>query len=413
MQTRSNRWLICGFLFFATLVNYLDRQTISVSASKIAAEMHLTDVDLGRLFFGFLFAYGITQILIGSFLDRLGTVGAYAIAVAAWSIAGATSGFATGFGFLFATRVALGVCEAPNWPLAMRTVTRVFPPEQRTLATGLFQSGTSLGALIAPPFIIYIATAYNWRMSFFVVGAIGFLWVALWLLWFRARPEPMLGTAPSTSSDENAPSRPTAPVSIRVIARSRMFWGLVLCSTFINPLQYFYTTWLPRYFDKYAGLGFGSALAERLVIVYLALDLGLWSGGLVVARLSKHWDVRRARLFVTSVGTGCMMTVPLVSKFHNIDAITAIISLAVFGLGWFIANYLVFSAEIFPANVSTMVGIVSGLGSLAGAGFMLLIGGSIEKSGSFAIAFTMVGLMPLISLTGLWFGSRPATNPAP
>src|SRR5262249_4004295 len=169
-----------------TLLNYLDRQTMSVASTEIANEMRLTDTDLGRLFFAFYLSYGIAQVFIGTFLDRL-TVGlAYALAVTAWSLSGAAAGLAAGFWSLFFLRVLLGVCESPNWPLALRLVARTFPPGQRALATGTFQCGTSVGALVAPPVIIYLTAQYNWRVAFFVCGVVGLVWVVLWLFWLGA-----------------------------------------------------------------------------------------------------------------------------------------------------------------------------------------------------------------------------------
>ena len=302
MQNRARKWSICGLLFLATLVNYLDRQTISVSASNIAAEMHLTDGDLGKLFFGFLFAYGVGQLFVGGWLDRVGTVAAYAVAVAVWSLAGAASGLAPTFGFLLLTRILLGLCESPNWPLALRVVARIFPPGQRSLANGVFQGGTSLGATIAPPVIIYLTATFGWRASFFVVGGVGLVWVALWLAWFRRAPEPQLdlprppADAVSDAGSGGGVGGPGEPATLADIFRSRAFWGLVVATSFLNPLQYFYTTWLPRYFDKYAGVSFGKELAHRLIVVYLALDVGLWTGGALVALLARRAGVRRARL---------------------------------------------------------------------------------------------------------------------
>ncbi len=411
MRMPTRRWTLCGLLLLVTIINYLDRQTISVLASRIAEEMSLNDADLGRLFFAFLFAYGLGQMIVGPLLDRFGVVAAYAVAVAAWSLAGASSGLATGFGFLFATRILLGLCESPNWPLALRVVTRVFSPAHRALATGIFQSGTSIGALIAPPIIVLLATTHGWRASFFVLGAVGFVWVAAWLLWLRLSPEPALD-APAVVEPHPASPGAALPATLGEIVRSRAFWGLAVATSFLNPLQYFYTTWLPRYFDKYAGVGFGAELAQRLVIVYLALDLGLWTGGGLVACLARRWSVRRARLFVTTLGAACMMTVPVVALLDNLDLITAVISLATFGLGWFMVNYLTFSAEVSAAKVSTTVGLLGGTGSLAGAGFMLLVGGSIERSGSFSIAFLMAGVMPFVAWLGIMWATRPV-NAAP
>jgi MFS transporter, ACS family, hexuronate transporter len=399
------RWLIVGLLFLATLLNYLDRQTLSVTASKILDEFKLNDADLGTILFGFFLSYGIAQLFIGPFLDRLNIKFAYALAVAAWSIAGAAAVFATGFWSLFFLRILLGICESPNWPLALRVVARNIPPDQRSLANGVFQSGTSIGALIAGPLIIFLTNLYGWRFSFIVMGAVGFLWVALWLLFFRsdvitdeADTNVVTPTSVGTVGTQNQESSPS---TVGQILKSRIFWGLIIATCFLNPLQYFYITWLPRYFEKYAGVGFGTELASRLTIVYLALDLGLLTGGTVVILLSRKFEVRNARKIVVAIGAALMMTIPFVSQLRDINHVTAFICLATFGLGWFMVNYLAFTSEVSAKKTSTAAGLLGGAGSLAGAGFMILVGQTVEKNKSFDIAFLMAGLMPLIAFIGI------------
>lgn len=408
------KWLVVGLLFLATLLNYLDRQTISVAASVIGQEFGFTDADLGFLFFGFLFSYGIAQLFIGPLLDRFDVRYAYALAVAAWSLAGAAAVFATGLWSLFLLRVLLGLCESPNWLLALRVVARTIPPSQRSLANGIFQSGTSIGALIAAPTIIALTTAYGWRFAFVAVGLTGLVWSALWLALFRQ--------SETTLSDESSPGNSAnidhqvvsgeeqsrSPSSVREMLGSRAFWGLVIASCFLNPLQYFYITWLPRYFDRYAGVGFGKELAQRLVIVYLALDLGLLLGGAAVIVLARKLEVRNARKVVTVVGAVLMTMIPIVSQLQSINWITTFICLATFGLGCFMVNYLAFTSEVSFKKISTAAGLLGGAGSLSGAAFMLFVGGSVERSGSFRFAFLMAGMMPLVSLAGIFISTHPA-----
>lgn len=405
------KWFIGFLLFGATLLNYLDRQTISVSASRIAEEMRLTDRDLGRLFFGFLFSYGIAQLFIGPLLDKFRVVAAYAVTVIAWSLAGASAALATGFASLFATRLLLGVCEAPNWPLALRITSRIFPPHQRPLAIGIFQSGTSLGAVMAPPIIIWLTLRWDWREAFVACGAAGFVWTALWLAVARGPVAAKLdgsGDQPADGRDgkEARPTADLSPSSFGGILRSRAFWGLVVATSFLNPLQYLYATWLPRYFENYAGADFGRELAARLVIVYLALDLGLWIGGGSVAGLSRRLGVVRARLLISGIGVIGMMMVPLVSHLDSLNAITAIICFATFGLGCFMVNYLSFVAEISQSRVSTAAGLLGGIGSLVGAGFMLLVGNTVANTHSFSVTFAMAGVMPIVAFGGMVFCTR-------
>jgi ACS family hexuronate transporter-like MFS transporter len=414
------KWVLCGLLFLATLLNYLDRQTMSVTSTEIANEMRLTDTHLGRLFFAFYLSYGIAQVLIGAFLDRLPIGRAYALAVAAWSLSGAAAALATGFWSLFFLRVLLGVCESPNWPLALRAVARAFPPGQRALATGTFQCGTSLGALVAPPVIIYLTVRYNWRVAFLACGLAGLAWVVLWLFWFRGPFAANVdrGHAEAdlqqdqAAEKEAAPDAARSPATLSQILRSRALWGMLLSSCFLNPLQYLYMTWLPRYYQHYAGVAFGKELANRLVLAYLAYDAGLLLAGALVAGLASFWGTVRARLAVCGVCTLCMIGIPLVSELQDLDAITAIICVAMFGLGGCIVNYLAFTAEVSAQKVSTAAGILGGAGSLAGAGFMLLVGDSIDRSGGFTIVFVMAGAMPLVSLAGMCFstGAPRATS---
>jgi ACS family hexuronate transporter-like MFS transporter len=353
------------------------------------------------LFFAFLFAYGLAQLFVGAVLDRFPVRIAYAAAVIAWSFAGAAAALSTGFVSLFFLRVLLGVCECPNWPLALRVVRRTIPPEQRALANGIFQSGTSVGALVAAPIIIWLTAAYSWRVAFIAVGAVGLMWVVLWL--FAFREQETIVAAPAA----------TTPTTFAEIVRSRTFLGLLVATSFLNPLQYFYVTWLPRYFDKYAGVGFGKELAARLVTVYFALDLGLWLGGALVLFLARKVSVTRARQTVTTLGAVLMASIPLVGWVHDLNLITVLLCLATFGLGCFMVNYLAFTSEVSDKKVSTAAGLLGGAGSLAGALFMLLVGGIVEQSGSFVLAFVLAGGMPLIALGGIFFATRTPTTLLP
>ena len=414
---KSWRWGVVGLLFLATLLNYLDRQTISVSATVISREFGLNDADLGKLFFGFLFSYGITQLFIGTFLDRLNVRIAYTAAVLAWSMAGAAAVLATGFWSLFLLRVLLGFCESPNWPLALRVVARTIPPEQRSLATGIFQSGTSIGALVAAPIIIFLTQAYGWRFAFVAVVLVGVLWAVLWLSLYR-QDESVDDYVSSPKNSVNSTAQNDAlpdysPSTIKELFRSRTFWGLFIASCFLQPLQYFYITWLPRYFEAYAGVAFGKELAQRLVIVYLTLDLGFLTGGALVILLARKLQVRQARTLVISVGALLMISIPVVSQLRDINWITAFLCIATFGLGWFQVNYLTFTSEVSVKRASTATGLLGGAGSLAGAAFMLFVGGTVERSGSFSIAFVIAGLMPLVALLGIFISTRQVKEAGP
>lgn len=399
------KWWIAGLLFAATLLNYLDRQTLAVSSSRVLEDLGLNDGHFGRWLFAFFLAYGIAQIVVGPLLDRCSVVWVYAAAVTAWSLAGASAALAVGFWSMLSLRLLLGICESPNWPLALRVVARIFPPGQRPLANGIFQCGTSVGALAAPPIIIYLTAAYHWRMAFVAVGLAGLLWTMLWLATMARWPQPRL--------DAEAETMVGSPSTVRDMLRSPAFWGLLVATCFLNPLQYFYVSWLPRYFDRYAGVGFGQELASRLVLVYLALDAGLILGGWLVAALTRKMGVVPARRLVAIAGALCMMGVPAVSWMRSLDLITAMICVATFGLGCFMVNYLAFASEVSATKVSTATGILGGAGSLAGAAFMWLVGDTVMRSGGFAVAFACAGVMPLVALGGLFYATRTRPTPRP
>jgi ACS family hexuronate transporter-like MFS transporter len=403
------KWWIAGLLFVATLLNYLDRQTLAVSSSRVLEDLGLNDGHFGRWLFAFFLAYGVAQIVIGPLLDRRSVVWVYAAAVTAWSLAGASAALATGFWSMLSLRLLLGICESPNWPLALRVVARIFPPGQRPLANGIFQCGTSVGALVAPPIIIYLTAAWHWRLAFVAVGLAGLLWTMLWLVTMARWPQPQL------NADADAGTVAGSPSTVRDILRSPALWGLLVATCFLNPLQYFYVSWLPRYFDRYAGVGFGHELASRLVLVYLALDAGLILGGLFVAALTHKVGVVSARRMVATTGALCMMGVPAVSWMRNLDLITAMICVATFGLGCFMVNYLAFASEVSATKVSTATGILGGAGSLAGAAFMWLVGDTVMRSGGFAVAFACAGIMPLVALGGIFYATRarPSLRPLP
>jgi ACS family hexuronate transporter-like MFS transporter len=392
-------WFTIVLLFLATVLNYLDRQTLAVAAPVIREEMGLSLEQMGLLFSAFFWAYAIFQVFAGILVDRVNVKWAYPVAVVGWSVAGAAAGLAGTFAMLFVLRALLAAFESANWPAALRVVTRTIPPHQRTLANGIFQSGTSIGALIAPPIMIWLITAYNWRAGFIAIGALGLVWVALWLWFFRRErsvghdPEEVPPAADEPVAVDRSPS------TIRQILRSPIFWSLAVASGFLNPVQYFYTSWLPTYYTE-SGEALGAALAAKLIIAYLLYDLGLYFSGALVIWLSRRLPVYRARLVSVAVGALCMLSIVSVLRLTDVNAVTAVISVATFGLGLFMPNYLAFASEVSLRRVSTVSGFLGAAGALTGAMFMWLVGW-LADAGGFALPLVFVGILPVVSLIGI------------
>lgn len=393
-------WLTVGLLFLATVLNYLDRQTLAVAAPVIRAEMGLSLRQVGTLLSAFLWSYALFQVLAGVLVDRVSVKWAYAAAVAGWSLAGAAGGLATGFTSLLAFRLLLGVFESANWPAALRVVSRTVPPAQRTLANGIFQSGTSVGALVAPRLMVWLIEKHSWRGGFVVVGLAGLTWVALWLAVFRDAPAAAPDTAPDIAGAA-AGAADDAPGTLGAIVRSPIFWSLFVASAFLNPAQYFYMNWLPTYYTVSLGQAFGRALADQLTAAYFLYDVGLLSGGVAVVRLARRAPVHRARLRVAACGVPLMAAVLLAPRLAEVTLVTAAIGTAMFGLGLVMANYLAFAIDVSHARVSTVYGLLGAAGSVSGAAFTQLVG-VLADAGGFALPVLMVGLMPVVTLAGIW-----------
>ncbi len=377
MTPRHGKWILCGLLFLATTLNYLDRQTLSILAPSIQRELALDNAALGWLFAVFYYSYTFAQFGIGPLLDRVNLRWAYGLGVLAWSAVAAATSFATGFASLIAFRLLLGIAESINWPAAMRVVARALPPEERSLGNGIFTSGTSVGALIAPTLILGIAAASGWRWSFVAVGALGAVWFAAWMWWTR-------------DSKWDALWRVSAPDSAGVAADYRSlltlprFWRVLLVSVLVNPCLYFQVNWLPAYLAQERGVNASNGLSTVLTWIYLGLDLGYLASGAGVLLLARRLPLGTARRIVLGAATLFLALCGLAPLVRDTSMAVALLIAANFGAGAWIALYLTMAQEVSPVRVSTAAGLLGGSGSLAGAFAMWAVGRVSQQSGSFA-----------------------------
>ena len=387
-------WALCWLLFGATTLNYLDRQTISILAPMIQKELGLNNEALGSLFSVFYYAYTIAMFAIGLVLDRSNLRWAFAVAVLAWSAAAGLTSLAGGFASLLFFRLLLGVAESANWPAAMRMVARALPPEDRPLGNGIFTSGTSVGAVVAPSLILGISAVAGWRWSFLAVASLGAIWLAAWLMLtrdvvydsvFRAR-------APHSRSRSSA---------YRDIIRIAGFWRVFAITILVNPCLYFNLNWLPTYFVQQRGLQ-GKQLGLTLTLIYLGLDLGYLAGGIGVRMLARSRPVMVARRIVFGVATLLLCGSALVPAIEDASLAIAILIVANFAIGIWISMYLTMAQEVSAEHISTAAGLLGGSGSLAGALAMWAVGRVTHQTGSFAIPMIAVaGAGVLAALAGL------------
>jgi ACS family hexuronate transporter-like MFS transporter len=402
----NRAWWLCILLFGATTLNYLDRQTVSILAPAIQREMGLDNAALGWLFSVFYYTYTFSQFAIGAVLDRVNLRWAFVIAVLAWSVAAGLTTLAGGFSSLLLCRLLLGIAESANWPAAMRIVARALPPRDRSLGNGIFTSGTSIGALIAPSLILGIAGAVGWRWSFLAVASLAVLWLGAWVR-FTRNPEfaPVWKTAEAASV--------SAASAYSAVLRSRAFWKVFAVTILVNPCLYFNLNWLPTYFAQQRGLQLGREVGFALTLIYLGLDLGYLACGFGVRVLAQRILVSRARRVVFLTATLLMASMAAVPFIRGTTQAIAVLVVVNFAVGVWIAMYLTMAQEVSVAHVSTAAGLLGGAGSLAGALAMWMVGKVTQQTGSFVAPMAGVaGAGILAAFAGLAItGSEPATQP--
>jgi ACS family hexuronate transporter-like MFS transporter len=303
------KWRLCLLLFLATTLNYLDRQTLSILAPILQKEMGLDNAALGWLFAVF-YAYMFSQIAAGPLLDRLHLRWVFGAAVLLWSVVSAATGLASGFVSLIVFRLLLGITEAANWPVAIRIVARTMEPRKRSLGNGIFTSGTSVGALVAPALILGIASAMGWRWAFILLGAAAAVWFIGWILSTRT-PElrPVWQDAPG---EPGAAGESVVRV-VRQIVKSPRFVPVLVVSVLVNRYLYFSVNWLPTYFAQQRGLSPGGQLAWILTAIYLGLDLGnLLCGAGILALTRRGQPLLAARRIVLLGATAPLVACALV-----------------------------------------------------------------------------------------------------
>ncbi|HXX23267.1 MAG TPA: MFS transporter [Terriglobia bacterium] len=394
-------------LAFATILNYLDRQALSILAPTLQREMSIDNAHLGWLFAIFYYSYTLLQFAVGPVLDRFNLRWCFAVAVLAWSVVSGMTGLATGFISLLVFRFFLGVTEAPNWPAGLRTIARTLPPEERTLGSGIFESGAAVGAVLAPAAIFALLGRFGWRSAFFCLGSLGFFWAPIWLYVTRGRnlAQVWIGARSETHGIGTL-------VSIyREFIHSRQFWWVLVVSVTVNPCFYFTVNWLPTYFVQARGLVPGVQLGEMLTVIYLSLDIGNIGGGAGTLLLARYFSVGTARRVVFMMATalvGLCAIVPFIARPWG--AVAALVAVNM-GLGTWSSMYLTMAQEVSSTHVSTAAGTLSGFGSLVGALAMWAVGNVTESIGGFTIPMVAVTVAIALAAVAGWAATQQLAIP--
>lgn len=386
------RWAMISFAFVATLINYLDRQVLSVvvTVPEFKAAVPLTEETYGYVTAAFMLAYAVMNGLSGPFIDRIG----YAACMLWWSVAGILHVFARGALSLGIFRFLLGAGEAGNWPAAAKLVGEWFPPKERALASGIFNSGAAVGAVVSTPIIAWLVLGWGWQSAFVIMGALGLVWIAGWW-WIYKVPAAAAG----------AKSASTVPV--RDLVRTRFVVAFTISKVFMDPVWYFFVFWFPKYLSDVHHFSL-KEIGWKGWIPYFTAAVGNLAGGLLTAHLIKRGvAVPTARKVSTACFASLMLcTIPAILTDSAPLAI-ALISLTTFGYTGYTANTLAFPADVFPKTAVASVWGLASMGSgFGGMMFMALSGWLIARYGYIPV-FIGYGLMPLIALMLVLLGIGP------
>ncbi len=384
------RWYVCGLLFFATTINYVDRQVLGLLKPVLEKELGWNEASYGWIVSAFQLAYAVMMPFAGRLIDWAGTRLGYAVAVSFWSLAAmghAWARSATGFGV---ARFALGLSESGNFPAAIKTVADWFPQRERALATGIFNSGANIGAIVAPLAVPFLALHYGWRSAFLATGAAGFLWVLLWWAGFREPPE--------NAGDAAQEVREHVPLGS--LLTSRTAWAFILGKFLTDPAWWFYLFWLPGFLNRVYGLDLAH-LGLPIIVVYQASTVGSIGGGWIPSALLKRgWAPNRAREAAMLICAVAVTSVIFVGTARgNMWVAVALVGVATAAHQGWSANLYTLASDMFPRGT---VGSVVGLGGFAGAtGGMLvapLVGYWLDWShGAYAPLFVIAGSIYLVA----------------
>lgn len=393
------RWVICALLFFATTINYVDRQVLGILAGPLQKELGWSEADYGFIATAFTGAYAVGLLVVGRLMDWLGTRKGFSLAIVVWSLAAMGHAFArSAFGF-GAARFALGFGEAGNFPASIKTVAEWFPKKERALATGIFNSGSNVGAIIAPLMVPWIAVTYGWQEAFILTGAVGFVWLFFWL-WLYRKPEehPRLSRSELDYIQSDA-VEPATKIAWARLLPHRQTWAFAAGKFFTDPVWWFFLFWLPKFLNENYELTL-TQLGLPLIVIYVAADFGSIGGGYLSSALIKRgWTINAGRKTAMLVCALCVVPIYFAAHAANLWTAVALISLATAAHQGFSANLFTLVSDMFPRRaVGSVVGIGGFSGAISGMFIATATGLLLQWTGSYTPIFILAATAYLLAL---------------
>jgi MFS transporter, ACS family, hexuronate transporter len=394
----GRRWLICGLLFFATTVNYMDRQVIGLLKPTLQLQFGWTEVGYSNIVLAFQFAYGAGLLFIGKLIDRLGTRKGFSLAVFVWSAAAMAHAAASSVVQFAVARFSLGLGEAGSFPAAVKAVAEWFPKRERALATGLFNSGSNIGAIVTPLVVPWITYRFGWRMAFIATGALGLVWILCWLAVYRRPEEDKLVSAAELAYIHSDREEHGATIPLRTLITLRQAWAVASGKFFTDPIWFVYLFWMPDFLSRNLGLNL-RGMALPLFVIYSGACVGSIGGGWLSSwLLKKGWTLNSSRK--TALLVCALAVTPIMIAAHTKDAWLAVFLIALAAgahQGWS-ANIYTLASDMFPRSaVGSVVGFATMAGAFSGMFVAKAVGYILQSTGSYVAVFVMAGVAYLVA----------------
>lgn len=405
------RWTICALIFFATTVNYLDRQLFANLVPIFEDDLRLGPTDLALINVCFILPYGLAMVFIGRFIDRVGLRRGLTATYLLWSLASIGHAFVRSAGGFMALRFLLGIGESGMYPAGVKTITDWFPRRERALATGVFNAGANLGAFLAPAIGVSLALRWNWQVSFLVTGVAGLVWLAAWQILYREPADHPRVTASELKLIRSDGEPMSAPVGYAQLFAMRPVYGLMIAKALSDAPWWFYLTWMPKILVDQFHLT-PAAMAWTIPVVYLVADVGSIGGGWMSSHLirrgmavgpARKWTMLACALLVTPVmSIGALVGHGPVLGLSAALVATALVALAAGAHQGWSSNLFTLISDTVPAGSTAMaVGAINGAAMIGVSAFQLFVGRTVQLTSSYTLPFVVAGSLYLVALAVL------------
>lgn len=409
MKIRNYRWFVVALLLVATTINYIDRQVIGLMKPILEKEFNWSETDFSRIVMAFSAAYALGLLTMGRLIDKTGTKTGYSISVIVWSIAGMLHAMVKSVTGFAVVRIVLGIGEAGNFPAAMKAVSEWFPKKEKAIATGILNAGASVGVVAALIIVPWILQYYTWKEVFWITGALGFVWLIFWWIFYEIPSKQKYLTEKELQLIQEGQEEPVQTekktLPMKVLFSMKQTWAVLAGKFFIDPIYWFFLFWLPSYFAVTFGLDLKKP-SLPLMIIYAATTFGSIFGGYISSMLvKKGWDVVKARKRTLLIIAICEFSIILVQFVTDVWVAVALLSVAVALHQAWATNVFTLASDLFPKeSVSSVVGIAGMSGAIGGILFPMLVGYLLDSykiagnlAGGYNLLFTLCGATYLIT----------------